>query len=173
VVLSRALSVRLDFSNQPSTRSLAFLVGYTSNPSPGGHIPPPNPAPSTTPLRQNVVYGATGNIGSSSYFPADPWPSTTTRTTGGEPLSPSHSLVILNRVSNSGAPNGRDPPQYHGSGSGPTSSTVSHNTHQSRQCKLPGCRKSAIFDRTINEQREFCEDHIGYVYILLGELVVY
>lgn len=157
------------FSNQPTPpRSPAFPGAYTSNPS-AGHIPLSTPASSTTQPRQGVpvMYGAGGNTGSSSYsgFPADTRPSTTTRTTasGGEPLPPSCSLVIINRVPNSYASKGHNPPQYHGSGTvtGPTSSSI--NAHQSRQCKLPGCRKSAIFDRTINEQREFCEDHIGYV----------
>ena len=74
-------------------------------------------------------------------------------------------LEILNRVPNSSTSKGHDPQaqRYYGSatvsGPGPTTS----NVHQSRQCKLPGCRKAAIFDPSINEQREFCEDHIKYV----------
>jgi len=48
-------------------------------------------------------------------------------------------------------------------GSGSTSST-NNTTHQTRhnlpQCKLPRCDKPAIFDHRINEQREYCEEHI-------------
>jgi hypothetical protein len=77
IVLSHALSVRLDFSYQPSAPSITFTGAYTSNPS-AGHIP------------------------SSSYFPADPRPPSIIRSTGGESLPPSCTLVILSRVLNSG-----------------------------------------------------------------------
>jgi hypothetical protein len=37
-----------------------------------------------------------------------------------------------------------------------------HQTWNLPRCKLPGCEKQAIFDPRINEQREFCEVHIGH-----------
>lgn len=80
-------------------------------------------------------------------------------------LSPPYSLVFLNRVPIFGASKGHDPSRYPGSGSSSGPNSFSINTHQpeSRLCKLPGCRKPAIFDPSINEQREFCVDHIKYV----------
>jgi hypothetical protein len=84
-----------------------------------------------------------GHIPSSSYFPADPRPPSIIRSTGG---------TSRGRVS--------VPPQIQGSASFSSSS----NAHQSRpRCILPRCEKSAIFDRTINEQWEFCEDHMGHM----------
>ncbi|KAI9454392.1 hypothetical protein BJY52DRAFT_729321 [Lactarius psammicola] len=58
---------------------------------------------------------------------------------------------------------GHVPPQSYGSNS--TSSTSnSHHTRLSNLprlgCKLPRCDKPAIFDQHINEQREYCEEHI-------------
>ena len=114
----------------------------------------------------NYGHDAVGSPGSSGYFSANTStrpPTAASRATGSKPL-PSCSLVILNRVPNSSTSKGHDPQaqRYYGSatvsGPGPTTS----NVHQSRQCKLPGCRKAAIFDPSINEQREFCEDHIKY-----------
>ena len=137
--------------------------------------PPHTPASFAAPPRQEAIYGAIGHSAgssSSNYFNADSTtrPPTATGTIGSKPLPPSFSLVILNRVLNSIAPKGHDPQsQRYGSaaasGSGLTSSSNRGNAHQSRpRCKLPRCEKAAIFDRSINEQREFCEDHIGYVF---------
>ena len=166
MVLSQALSVRMVFSYSP-THSPTSPGAFTPNIS-AGHIPPPTPVSS----RHEVTYGhdAVGSLGSSGYLSANsstrPPTAAASRATGSKPL-PSCLLVILNRVPNSSTSKGHDPQaqRYYGStasaalGSGPTTS----NVHQSRQCKLPGCRKAAIFDPSINEQREFCEDHIKYV----------
>ncbi|KAH9173766.1 hypothetical protein EDB89DRAFT_687550 [Lactarius sanguifluus] len=48
---------------------------------------------------------------------------------------------------------GRIPSQSHGSN--PT-------RYNLPQCKMPHCDKPAIFDQNINEQREYCEEHINY-----------
>ncbi|KAH8983992.1 hypothetical protein EDB86DRAFT_169289 [Lactarius hatsudake] len=87
-------------------------------------------------------YRAAGRTRSPPYATAElqPSPIGTIRTTGGRVSSQSHS------------PN-------------PTSSTS--NIHQTRynipRCKCPRCDKPAVFDQHINEQREFCEEHIKCV----------
>ncbi|KAH9020591.1 hypothetical protein EDB85DRAFT_519887 [Lactarius pseudohatsudake] len=48
---------------------------------------------------------------------------------------------------------GRVPSQSHGSNS---------TRYNLPQCKMPRCDKPAIFDQRINEQREYCEEHINY-----------
>lgn len=65
--------------------------------------------------------------------------------------------ALQNRGCHSGASKGRFPSHFHDSR--PTSATSSRNLPQ---CKLPRCEKPVIFDYRINEQREFCDEHIGY-----------
>ncbi|KAF8263651.1 hypothetical protein EI94DRAFT_1703837 [Lactarius quietus] len=129
-----------------SVSGSASLGPYSSNPL-APRIPPTTPAPSTAELRQGVTYGAAGGAAPSNYFPVDTRTSSS-RSTGG-------SLTwVRPKVTPFAA--------AHGSGSGSSSST--RNTHQSRpRCKLPHCENPAYFDRRINEQREFCEEHIGGV----------
>jgi len=155
--------VRLDFSNQ-SPRSPAFSGPYASNP-PAAHIPPLAPAsPMKQPWQEASYRGAGGTV-PPPYVTAEPQSSPTTRTTGGEPLPISSSLAVRNRESNSGVSKGHVPSHFNRSSS--TSSTS--NSHQTRfnlprlGCKLPHCDKPALFDQHINEQREYCEEHIGYV----------
>ncbi len=114
---------------------------------------------------QEVSYRAAGGTVSPPYVTAEPQSSPTTRTTGGEPLPHSSSLAAQNRESNSGVSKGHVPSHFHRSSS--ISSTS--NSHQTRLnlprlgCELPHCDKPALFDQHINEQREYCEEHIGYV----------
>ena len=138
-------------------RSPSFTGPYTSSNPSAAHIPPSTLGPALSTRQRS--YGASGVAASSTYVPADARPSSTTRATGGEPLPPSCSLKIHNRVPKSGTSAGHVPSQSRSSGS-----TIPSSNHQSRpRCKLPQCQKAAIFDNRIHEYREFCEDHIMYV----------
>ncbi|KAH9053805.1 hypothetical protein EDB87DRAFT_1649564 [Lactarius vividus] len=106
---------------------------YASNTS-ATHPSPVAPASPTKQQWQEGGYRAPGGAVPTRYVTTELQPSPTIRTTA----SRVHS-------------------QPHGSSTS--------NIHQTRynvpKCELPGCNKPAIFDQRINEQREYCEEHIG------------
>jgi hypothetical protein len=164
VLRPRALQVRLNSFNNP-TRSPAFSGPYTSNPLPA-HISQPTPAiPIRQPRhREERSYSTGGFPASSSYGTADRREQPAIRVTG-EPLPPSCCLAIQNTVPKS-APSRSGYIASQNTGSSPLpsiSNTSSHSTQSWLACKVPRCGKHVIFDPSINEHREFCEEHIGYV----------
>lgn len=119
---------------------------YASNPS-AAHVPPPLTTSATKQPRTEVRYNAAGVTGVPPPHYVTPG------------LQPSPTTKPITKATSTGD---YAPSPFHGSGSTPSSS----NTHQTRSgpplCKLPRCDKPAIFDRHINEQREYCGEHIKH-----------
>ena len=158
----RSLWVCLCFYNQPPY-SPTFSGPHVSN-NAAVHSTQFTP---TSPTKQSWQ-GVDSRVAGSTvppYVPSQLYPSSASRNTAGEPLPPSSYLQCeLVTYCNSGASKGHNSSQSHGTASGSAPSTSSTQPRQNfPRCKLPRCDKPAIFDHRINEQREYCEEHIKYV----------